>query len=188
MAMKSSSVCALEPEKITKAKWSLTFGTPCMIMVMTMCHFLHESLRGTYKRRHSIDRFGHSLLWISNEVELVRLNFKSQLGIWSDRMMFHSISWRISVANVWEAEILSSDISVFFSRFHFAISTQPSWDKRRLEKMRSFIVLQLFSFVWTGSFQPETESCWGSFKLNGNKNFQHQRGRTSLGERRKVCL
>ena len=32
-------------------------------------------------------------------------------------------------------------------------------DKRRLEKMRSFIVLQLFSFVWTGSFQPETESC-----------------------------
>ena len=61
-------------------------------------------------------------------------------------------------------------------------------DKRRLEKMRSFIVLQLFSFVWTGSFQPETESCWGSFKLNGNKNFQHQRGRTSLGERRKVCL
>ena len=78
------------------------------------------------------------------------------------------------------AKILSSDISIFFSRFHFAISTQPSWDKRRLEKMRSFIVLQLFSFVWTGSFQPETESCWGSFKLNGNKNFQHQRGRTSL--------
>ena len=68
---------------------------------MTMCHFLHESLRGTYKRRHSIDRFGHSLLWISNEGELVRLNFKSQLGIWSDRMMFHSISWRISVVNVW---------------------------------------------------------------------------------------
>ena len=32
-------------------------------------------------------------------------------------------------------------------------------DKRRLEKMRSFIVLQLFSFVWTGSFQPERESC-----------------------------
>ena len=29
MAMKSFSVCALEPEKITKTKWRLTFGTPC---------------------------------------------------------------------------------------------------------------------------------------------------------------
>ena len=29
MAMKSSSVCALEPEKIAKTKWRLTYGTPC---------------------------------------------------------------------------------------------------------------------------------------------------------------
>ena len=28
MAMKSSSVCALEPEKITKTKWSQYYGTP----------------------------------------------------------------------------------------------------------------------------------------------------------------
>ena len=29
MAMKSSSVCALEPEKITKTKWIQYYGTPC---------------------------------------------------------------------------------------------------------------------------------------------------------------
>ena len=29
MAMKSSSVCALEPEKITKTKWIQWYGTPC---------------------------------------------------------------------------------------------------------------------------------------------------------------
>ena len=31
MAMKSSSVCALEPEKITKTKWAQYYGTPCII-------------------------------------------------------------------------------------------------------------------------------------------------------------
>ena len=30
MAMKSSSVCALEPEKITKTKWKQYCGTPCI--------------------------------------------------------------------------------------------------------------------------------------------------------------
>ena len=29
MAMKSSSVCALEPKKITKTKWAQWYGTPC---------------------------------------------------------------------------------------------------------------------------------------------------------------
>ena len=29
MAMKRTSVCALEPEKITKTKWSQYYGTPC---------------------------------------------------------------------------------------------------------------------------------------------------------------
>ena len=29
MAMKSSSVCALEHEKITKTKWAQYYGTPC---------------------------------------------------------------------------------------------------------------------------------------------------------------
>ena len=32
MAMKSSSVCALEPKKIAKTKWSLTYGTPCSFL------------------------------------------------------------------------------------------------------------------------------------------------------------
>ena len=31
MAMKSSSVCALEPEKITKTKWIQWYGTPCIM-------------------------------------------------------------------------------------------------------------------------------------------------------------
>ena len=30
MAMKRTSVCALEPEKITKTKWSQYYGTPCI--------------------------------------------------------------------------------------------------------------------------------------------------------------
>ena len=30
MAIKSSSVCALEPEKLTKTKWIQYFGTPCI--------------------------------------------------------------------------------------------------------------------------------------------------------------
>ena len=30
MAMKSSSVCALEPKKITKTKWAQWYGTPCI--------------------------------------------------------------------------------------------------------------------------------------------------------------
>ena len=32
MAIKSSSVCALEPEKITKTKWIQYYGTPCSSM------------------------------------------------------------------------------------------------------------------------------------------------------------
>ena len=34
MAMKSSSVCALEPEKITKTKWAQYYGTPCIYYVL----------------------------------------------------------------------------------------------------------------------------------------------------------
>ena len=34
MAMKSSSVCALEPEKITKTKWAQKYGTPCRNILM----------------------------------------------------------------------------------------------------------------------------------------------------------
>ena len=38
MAIKSSSVCALEPEKIAKTKWRLTYGTPCIMANVLLCN------------------------------------------------------------------------------------------------------------------------------------------------------
>ena len=43
MAMKSSSVCALEPEKITKTKWIQYYGTPC-IYVQLYIHVMNRSV------------------------------------------------------------------------------------------------------------------------------------------------
>ena len=41
MAMKSSSVCALEPEKITKTKWAQWYGTPCITKDLELVGLLY---------------------------------------------------------------------------------------------------------------------------------------------------
>ena len=52
MAIKSSSVCALEPEKIAKTKWSLTYGTPCRIEHRFNCTcWAVSGVRGLLVRR-----------------------------------------------------------------------------------------------------------------------------------------
>ena len=65
MTMKSSFVCALEPEKITKTKWAQLYGTPCIFCLPKIfiiiflfkvdCHKKIEDLK--------LRLFAHSNIW-----------------------------------------------------------------------------------------------------------------------------